>query len=172
MSIPVARSIALLISILFVTGCSIKPASSGDLDLRTGCAWAVAERSMTSTQVVMDVRASDCRDSNGLLLERGLAVDRIAEAVWQTLGLPVDVVRVTVSEAGASREDASTTITGDELAERFGPGPSGAVWPVSDRADESIWVVLPVAHFAAGLAMLLLVRRLRGAGLVVVLLRR
>ncbi len=172
MPIPAARGIALLIAILFVAGCSIKPASSGDLDLRTGCSWVVAERSMVSTQVVMDVRASDCRDANGLPLERGLAVDRVAQAVWQSLELPVDAVRVAAAVAEASPEDTPTTVTGVELAERFGPGPSGAVWPVPDSSDESIWLALPVAYLVAGLAMLLLVRRLRRAGLVVELLRR
>lgn len=162
----------LILAVLVTVGCSSVPTSSGDLDRRTGCSLVVAERTAAGEQVVVDVRAADCRDANGMLLARDLAVDRVAQAVWQSLELPVDAVTVTVSEAGASPEDVPATITGDELAERFGAGPSGAVWPVLDKSDESIWVVLPVAYLAAGLAMALLVRRLRRAGVVVVLLRR
>ncbi|BBG01228.1 MULTISPECIES: hypothetical protein [Pseudonocardia] len=83
MPILSARGIALLVmAIMFVAGCSTKPASSGNLDRRTGCSSVVAGRSVVGAQVVMDVRAIDCRGQNGQLLEGALAVDRVAHAVW------------------------------------------------------------------------------------------
>jgi hypothetical protein len=167
-----AGGIALLVAILFVAACSTKPASSGDLDRRTGCSSVVAERGMIGAQVVMGVRAIDCRRPDGQLLGRDVAVDRVAKAVWQSIHLPVDAVHIGVSDTGASPVDAPTTISRSDLTERFGRGPSGVVWPVRERPDERIWVVLPVAYLATGAAMLLLLRRLRSAGLVVVLLRR
>lgn len=169
----IVRLIVLLgLSVLLGVGCSSMPRSSGDLDQRSGCSLVVAERTQDHTQVVMDVHASDCRDRNGQQVERAQAVERVAHAVWESLELPVDAVRVSVSALGASPEGTSTTITRDELTERFGRGPSGVVWPVRDRSNESIWVVLPLACVATGVAVLLQVRGLRCAGLVVVLLRR
>lgn len=164
--------VVLGLSVLCGVGCSSIPRSSGDLDRRSGCSLVVAERTQDRAQVVMDMHASGCRDQNGQLLERAQAVDRVAHAVWQSLELPVDAVRVSVSAPGALPEGTPTTIARDDLTERFGRGPSGVVWPVRDRPDETIWVVLPLAYLAAGVAMLLLVRGLRRAGVVVVLLRR
>ncbi|MGD9990131.1 hypothetical protein [Pseudonocardia sp.] len=164
--------VVLGLSVLFGVGCSSMPRSSGDLDQRSGCSLVVAERTQVGTQVVMDVHVSGCRDQNGNLLERTPAVDRVAHAIWQSLELPVDAVRVSVSAPGASAEGTLTTIARDELTERFGRGPSGVVWPVRDWPNETIWVVLPLAYLAVGMAMLLLVRGIRRAGLVVVLLRR
>lgn len=160
------------LSVLLGVGCSSMPRSSGDLDRRSGCSLVVAERTQDHAHVVMDVHASGCRDRNGQLLEPAQAVDRVAHAVWQSLELPVDAVRVSVSALEASPHGTPMTMTRDELIERFGRGPSGVVWPVRDRSDETIWVVLPLAYIAAGVTMLLLVRCLRRAGVVVVLLRR
>lgn len=169
----ILRLVVLLgFSVLFGVGCSSMPRSSGDLDRRSGCSLVVAERTQDRAHVVMDVHASDCRDQNGQLLERAQAVDRVAHTVWQSLELPVDAVRVSVSAPEASPDGTPTTITRDELTDRFGRGPSGVVWPVRNRSDETIWVVLPLAYIAAGVTMLLLVRCLRRAGLVVVLVRR
>lgn len=160
------------LSVLFGLGCSSIPRSPGDLDHRSGCSLVLAERTQVRAQLVMYVHASDCRDRNGHLLERAQAVDRVAHAVWQSLELPVDAIRVSVSAPGRSPEGAPTTIARDELTERFGRGPSGVVWPVRDRSDETIWIVLPLAYLTAVVTMLLLVRGLRRVGLVIVLLRR
>lgn len=161
-----------VLAVLVLAGCSTRPASSGDLDLRTGCSSVVAERINLGAQVVTDVHAVDCRDPNRRPLAHNLAVDRVAQAVWKWLELPVDAVHVTISVTGTSPDDSPSVLTADELAARFGPGPSGVVWPVPERSNETIWVLLPVAYLATGLVMLLMVRRLRRAGVVVVLLRR
>ncbi len=132
----------------------------------------VAQRANIEAQVVLDVHAVNCRGPNRMPLTQDLAVGVVAHAAWQSLQLPVDAVHVTVAASGAPPDESPSILTSDELADRFGPGPSGVVWPVSERSDERIWVLLPLAYFAAGVAMLLVVRRLQRAGVVVVLLRR
>lgn len=63
-------------------------------------------------------------------------------------------------------------IGADELTRRFGPGPRGVVWPVPEhRPDEGIWLLLPIGYGFAALAMLVLVQRLRSAGVIIVLFR-
>jgi hypothetical protein len=166
-----ARVVTILVVAILLAGCSRLPTSSGDLDLRTGCPFVVAQRAMVGSDVVMDVQASSCRNPDGVLLPSEQAVDRLAQAVWQSLELPVDAIHVEVS-APAFDGDGTATITSKELSERFGSGPSGVVWPVSDRPNEIIWVMLPIGYLATGLVMLLFARRLRRAGVVVVLLRR
>lgn len=169
----IVRLVILLgLSVLFGIACSSIPGSSGDLDRRSGCSSVVVELAQVGGQVMMDVHASGCRDQNGHLLDRAPAVDRVAHAVWQSLELPVDAIRVSISAPGASPQGPPTTISRDELTKRFGRGPSGVVWPARDRPNDAIWVVLPLAYLAAGVTMLLLVRAHRRAGLVVVLLGR
>lgn len=170
--IPAARvGTFIAVAILLTVGCSRLSTSTGDLDLRTGCSFVVAERIMVGSDVVVDVQASDCRNPDGSLLPSDQAVDRLAQAVWQSLELRVNAIRVKLGGT-ASQSDATTTIPSEELTERFGQGPTGVVWPVSDPPNESIWVALPIGYLALGFMMLLLARRLRRAGVVVVLLRR
>lgn len=155
----------IVMAILLTVGCSRLSMSTGDLDLRTGCSFVVAERIMVGSDVVMDVQASDCRNPDGSLLPSDQAVDRLAQAVWQSLELRVNTIRVKLG-------GTTTNIPSEVLTERFGQGPTGVVWPVSDPPNESIWVLLPIGYLALGVMMLLLARRLRRAGVVVVLLRR
>lgn len=88
---------------------------------------------MAGPQVVVDVHATGCHGLDGRPLPRDEAVDRPAQAVWQSLELPVDAVHLTVSDAESL--DSLPVITGrDDLVERFGPSAAGVVWPIPRTA--------------------------------------
>ncbi len=158
-----------IIIALICAGCSPAASSSGDLDIRAGCAVVTATSTMAAAQVVADVRATGCRDSDGRPPSRDDTVDRLAEAVWRSLRLPVDALHVRVLDSTDAHDDSATVLTSEELEARFGPGPPGVVWPVLERgATDGIWFMLPVAYVIVGLGMVRLVRR---AGVVVVVFR-
>lgn len=120
-----------------------------------------------------DVSAMDCRGPDGLLLPRDDAIDRLAQAVWHSLRLPVDAVHVRVLQSAEAHGDPAAIVTREELEARFGPGPSGVVWPILERGTgDGVWFLLPVAYVVAGLGFVWLAQRMRPAGIVVVFFRR
>lgn len=165
-------SLPIMIALVFA-GCSSASSSSGDLDTRAGCALVTATPTMVGSQVVMDVRAMGCRGPNGRPLLRHDAVDRLAQAVWHSLRLPVDAVHIRALESDEAHDDAATVVTSEELEARFGPGPSGVVWPVLEHgASDGIWFLLPVAYLVAGLGIVWLARCMLHTGIVVLCFRR
>lgn len=165
-------SLPIIIALIFA-GCSSAASSSGDLDTRAGCAVVTASPTMAGSQVVMDVRATGCRGPDGRPLSTDDAVDRLAQAVWHSLRLRVDAVHVRALQSGEAHENPAILVKSDELEARFGPGPSGVVWPVLERGTgDSIWILLPVAYVVAGLGVVWLAWRMRRAGIVVVIFRR
>lgn len=93
-------------------------------------------------------------------------------AAWRSLALPVDAVHVSVGGGGPYAPEP-VIIGRDELAERFGAGPHGAVWSAAGHPpSDSIWLLLPAAYAALAFVMIVFARRLRRAGVVVVIFRR
>lgn len=164
-------SLPIIIALAFA-GCSSPGSSSGDLDTRAGCAVVTATPTMAGSLVVMDVRATGCRGPDGSPLPRDDAVDRLAQAVWHSLRLPVDAVRIRVHESGEAPDDIATIMSSDGLEARFGPGPSGVAWPPLERGtSDRIWFLLPIAYVVAGIAIVCLARRLARAGVVLFFFR-
>jgi hypothetical protein len=172
--IRVAPLATLLLIVLPLISCTERPSSSGDLNVHAGCDAVNARQTMVGPQVVMDVRAAGCRDPDGAELPRDDAVDRVAGAVWQSLRLPVDAIHVRLWQPpNAGVSPPPVVIPDEELEDRFGPGPSGVVWPVLEHnASERILFLLPIAYVVAGVGALWAARRLVRAGVVVVFLRR
>lgn len=169
-SLSVAIGLSLsIITVLVGASCSSATSSSGDLDTRTGCAVVTASPTTVGSQVVMDVRATGCRAPDGSPLSHDDAADRLVQAMWHSLRLPVDAIHVRALDPADARYDTATVVTSEELKARFGPGPPGVVWPGPERgADDGIWFLLPVAYLVGGLGMVWFVRR---AGVVVVFFR-
>lgn len=164
-------SLPIIIALIFA-GCSSAASSSGDLHTRAGCAVVTASPTMAGSQVVMDVSATGCHDPNGRPLLTNDTVDRIAQAVWHSLRLPVDAVHIRVLQSGEAHDDMTTIMTSDGLEARFGPGPSGVVWPVLQRGTgDSIWFLLPAAYVVAALGIVCLARAMVRAGVVVLFFR-
>ena len=84
--------------VMFFGAWSCLPSSSGDLGVRTGCASVTATRTMVGPQVVMAVTAQGCRGPDGRPLPHREAVDRLSQAVWRSLQLPVDAVHIRVPQ--------------------------------------------------------------------------
>jgi len=144
-----------------VSGCGAS--SPGDLDARPGCDTVALTHSTSGPLVILDVETTGCG-------ELGPDVDRVARAVWQSIELPVDAVRVTIPD---SPQPTPMYFDREQLDERFGPGPNGVVWPVDERGPaDAIWWLLPVAYAAVALMALHVVRRLSKAGVVGILFRR
>lgn len=173
-SLRVALCLALLITAaLSFAGCAPASSSSGDLQMRAGCAAVTASPTMVGSQVVMDVSATACHDPDGHPLSVDTAADRVAGVVWHSLRLPVDSVHVRVLASAGASDGTATSFASEKLEARFGPGPSGVVWPVREhRAGDSLWLLLPVAYAVAGLGMVCVARAMTRAGVVVFIFRR
>lgn len=139
-----------------------------DLARRVGCSSVTVQRINVGADVLVVVHADGCRIPQGRAPTSVEVAQRLASTVWRSLELPVDAIRV--EQSGVV--PGTTVLTATELAQRFGPGPSGIVRPASDRRDDRIWLLLPIGHLVAGLTMVLAVRRMRRAGVVVLLFRR
>lgn len=161
---------ALLMSLALVASCSYGAQSSRDLEVRSGCAVISAHRTMFGADVVMHVSATGCRD---IASAGDDALERVVEAVWRSLRLPVDAMEIRLfPPAGTTIGPARAVIARDELEARFGSGPSGVAWPPrDDDAGDLLWLLLPVAFVIAGLGVVWLARRIVRAGVVVVFLR-
>ncbi|MHA6783166.1 hypothetical protein ACVGOW_19530 [Pseudonocardia saturnea] len=167
-------SLPIIIALIFA-GCSPASPSSGDLDTRTGCAIVTAKPTMVGSQVVMDLRATGCHGPDGRPLSRDDAVDRLAQAMWHSLRLPVDAVRIRALESAEEYDGRTTVVTSEELEARFGPGPSGVVWPATAAergSGDGIWFLIPVVYLVAGLGIVWLARCMLRAGIVVIYFRR
>ncbi|MDN5750141.1 MAG: hypothetical protein L0H64_16785, partial [Pseudonocardia sp.] len=136
-----------IIIVLVGAGCSSADSSSGDLDTRTGCSAVTTSPTMAGSQVVMGVRARDCRGPDGRPLSTDEAVDRLAQAVWHSLRLPVDAIHIRVTRSAGTHDNPATVLTSAELEVRFGPGPPGVVWPPREHGTgDTIWFLLPIAY--------------------------
>lgn len=154
--------VLLALILLLVTSCAgAPPSSSGDLDDVTVCVSVTANRTMSGSKVTMDVLATGCPDA-------AAAPDRVALAVWRSLRLPVDEIRVRLPQGHDDRASGMAVYSRGELENRYGRGPSGAVVPTAEQDGGRIWVLLPVAWIIAALGVGVLVRRVaRGRGVVV-----
>ncbi len=158
---------------LSFAGCAAAPSSSGDLDTRAGCAVVTASSTMVASQVVMDVRATACHSPDGHPRSVDAAADRVAEVVWRSLRLPVDSVHIRVLGSAGAPDGTPMIFASESLEARFGPGPSGVVWPVRQHGvGDTLWLLLPVAYVLAGLGMVCVARAMTRAGVVVFLFRR
>jgi hypothetical protein len=165
-------SLPIIIALIFAGCSSDSSSSSGDLGTQAGCAHVMATPKMVGSQVVMDVRAAGCRGADGSPLLRDDAVERLAGVVWHSLRLPVDAVHIRVPQSSEPQNDMATIMSSDVLEARFGPGPSGVVWPLVERGtDDSIWFLLPAAYVVAALGIACLARAMVRAGVVVLFFR-
>lgn len=168
----ICLSLPITIALIF-GGCSSAASSSGDLDIRTGCAIVTATPTMVGAQVVTDVTASGCRGAERRPLPRDVAVDRVARDVWRSLRLPVDAIQVRTPPSVGSLDGPATVLTSEQLENRYGPGPSGVVWPARERGTgDRIWFLLPLAYAVSGLGIVWLARCMVRAGVVVLYFRR
>ena len=159
----IGTSLTALAALALISGCTAP--SYSDLDRRTGCDVIAAEHITSETPVVLEVHAN-CPAPNAASSGRA---DSVAQQVWQSIERPVDVLEVFVPAWATPPVEYGRS----ELSERFGPGPSGVVWPVRDgNPGETIWWLLPSAYLAAALTTAVIVLRVRRRGLLIILVRR
>lgn len=160
--------VALLLALLFASGCS---ADSGptlaDLADATGCAYVSPAWADQADVRVLRVAVRDCEER---VTDRDDA-ERVAAAAWWYLRRPVD--RVDVTSYPTITEPMTVTFRGDDLAERYlvNSLPRRPGQP-ADGNNSPLWLLLPISYVATGVAWLIAVRRLRRAGIVLVVIRR
>ena len=159
-------SVALLTALLLASGCSADGPTHDDLADAAGCAYVRTASDVEKDVRVLRVAVRDCDDKVG---NRDDA-ERVAAAAWRYLRRPVD--RVDVTSYPTITEPVTVNFRGDDLAERYPVNslPRAPGQP-ADGGNSLLWLLLPFSYIATAVLMLIAVRRLRRAGIVLVVIR-
>lgn len=161
-------AVALLLALTFVSGCSADTGTTlNDLVDTTGCAYVRPAWDVEGDVRVLRVAVRDCDEQ---VTDRDDA-ERVAAAAWRYLRRPID--RVDVTSYPTITEPMTVRFRGDDLAERYlvNSLPRRPGQP-ADGNNSPLWLLLPISYVATGVAWLIAVRRLRRAGIVLVVIRR
>lgn len=155
---------ALLLSVLAaaVSGCTIRTSEPVDLTTVLGCTYV---RSILDHRdgAVLRVRVADCSPSTP-------DPEQIAAATWRFLGDPVDLVEITVPNP--STITTMVRFDGADLAQRYELGSLPRTpRTVSAMLSDLLWLLLPAAYFAVAVMWMIAVRRMRRAGIVLIVFR-
>ena len=159
---------ALVLALVFTSGCSTDSGPTlDDLADVIGCAYVSPTWDDEPDVRIYRVAVRDCDQK---VTDRDDA-ERVAAATWGYLRRPVD--RVDVTSYPTITEPTTVSFRGDDLAERY-PVNSlpRAPGQTPDRNNSPLWLLLPLGYVATGIAWLIAARRLRRAGIVLVVIRR
>lgn len=158
---------AILLALVSMSGCS---ADSGptldDLADATGCAFVSPTWEDDADIRTYRIAVRDCDEK---VTDRDSA-EQVAAAAWRYLRRPVD--RVDVTSYPTITEPMTASFSGDDLAGRYAVNslPRAAGQP-PDGNDSPLWLLLPLSYVAVAVTMLIAVRRLRRAGIVMMVFR-
>lgn len=156
-----------MLALMHTSGCS---AASGptldDLAGATGCAYVSPSWDYEADVRIFRIAVRDCDEK---VTDRDDA-EQVAATAWRYLGRPVD--RVDVTSYPTITEPVTVSFSGDDLAGRYlvNSLPRAAGQP-PDGNDSLLWLLLPFSYVAVAVAMLIAVRRLRRAGVVMMVFR-
>lgn len=160
--------IALLLAVLAaVSGCMIRTSDSADLTTALGCAYVRPVVTSEGGDDVLRVRVGDC-DRPAPEAENA---ERIAGTLWRSLRYPVERVEITMAHPAT----LTTTMAfrGEDLALRYQvdtlPRTSRSVGAV---LSDLLWLLLPASYLAVAVLWVVAARRLRRAGIVLLVFRR